>query len=116
MPRVPTIAPGGSGLLDRPGGSAILAAGQQEILGPVRIDVIIRAVVLVVSPAEADQDLVAPRPDAVVGRPARKPAWLRIDLDPLEDTRRLTGGAHSTNDGLYAHNAIHVQSKRSACS
>ncbi len=48
-------------LLDRPGGSAILAAGQQEILGPVMIDVIIRAVVLVVSPAETNQDLVTPR-------------------------------------------------------
>ena len=91
--------PGRLWLLDRPGGSAILAAGQQEILGPVGIDVIIRAVVLVVSPAEADQDLVTPRPDAVVGRPAREPARLGIDLDLLQDTGRFTGRVNHAHQG-----------------
>ena len=44
--------------------------------------------VLVVAGAEADDDLVAPTPDSVVGRPAAEASCDRIDGDLLDDARR----------------------------
>ena len=69
------------GILDGPGLPAIAAAGQQVLLRLVVVDgVSFGTVVLVIAGAEADQDLVAPRPDAVIGRPAAEPARLGVDL------------------------------------
>ena len=89
MPGVPASAPGGLRLLDRPGRAAVAAARQQKLLGFLFVDVMEWSPVLVIAPAEADQDLVAPRPHAMIGRPPREPALLSVDDDVPYDLGRL---------------------------
>ncbi len=49
-------------------------------------------VILEIARAEADQDLIAPRPDPVIGRPAAEPARLVIDLHvPGDGSSQLRG-------------------------
>ncbi len=47
--------------------------------------------ILVIPPAEADEDLVPPRPDSMVGRPAGEPAGLSVHHDVPDDLRGLSG-------------------------
>ena len=77
-PRRDRAPPSWTGLLDRPGQAAVAAAGQQVLFGLVAVDgVPVGALVLVGAGAEADEDLIAPGPDAVVRRPAGEPARAR---------------------------------------
>ena len=91
MPRVPDNAPRRAWLLDRPGGAAVAAASQQELLGFLFVDMMEWSSVFVEPAAEADQDLVAPRPHAVVGRPARESARFPVDDDVPRTLGRLSG-------------------------
>jgi hypothetical protein len=83
-------------VLNLPGQPAITAASQQVFLGLVPIDGMeIGAEVFVRPGAETHEDLIAPRPDAVVGGPAAKTAWFVIDHHMLDDNalrRRHWGG------------------------
>src|SRR5437763_1970678 len=62
--------------------AAVPAAGEQVLLRPVVVDgVPAGAVVPGVPGAEPDEDLVAPGPQPVVGRPPAEPPRLGVDLD-----------------------------------
>src|SRR5262249_26074047 len=76
----------GGRVLDRPGEPAIFAPRQEMLLRAVVVDVVpLGAIVLVIAGREADEDLVAPRPDPVVSRPAAEPARPVVDLDVADD-------------------------------
>jgi hypothetical protein len=73
-------------VLDLPGQPAVAAPRQQVFLGLVPINGMeIGAEVFVRPGAETHEDLIPPRPDAVVGGPAAKTAWFVIDHHMLED-------------------------------
>src|SRR5438132_12703571 len=69
------------GVLDGPGLAPVPAASEQMLLGFVVVDVVASgSEVLVIPRTEADKDLVPPRPDTVIGRPAAEAARLVVDL------------------------------------
>ncbi len=78
-------------ILERPRGSAVLAARKQELLGFFFVDVVKCSSVFVVASAKAHQDFIAPRPDPVIGRPARKTTLFGIDDDVTDDAGPLAG-------------------------
>src|SRR5262249_15624916 len=58
-------------IFNRPCLAAIAAAREQMFLRPLAVDVVtLRAEVLVIACAEADEDFVAPRPESVIGGPS----------------------------------------------
>ena len=80
-----------AGVFDRPGMAAVEAAGQEVVLGFLAVDGVDPGTeVLVVPGAEANDDLVAPDPDTVIGRPAAEAARNRIDGHLLDDARLRT--------------------------
>src|SRR5688500_4028209 len=80
------------GIFNGPRLAAIAAAREQVLLRALAIDGMpLRAEVFVVPRAEAHQDFAAPRPDAVVGRPAAEAAWLPVNFHVLDD--RVDGRA-----------------------
>lgn len=65
------------------------------------VDVVPVAKVLLVALRKADKNLIAPTPDAVVGRPAAEHALLKVDID-MSDGRSLIrrrGGEIRTGEG-----------------
>ncbi len=66
-----------------PGDAAVQAARLHADEGPRAVPRVEAAAHVVVAEGEADDDLVAPRPDAVVGGPARVAAGLAVDDDVL---------------------------------
>lgn len=69
------------GRLRCPGDAAVEAARLHAGEGPRAVPGVKAAAHVVVAEGEADDDLVAPRPDAVVGGPARVAAGLAVDDD-----------------------------------
>jgi hypothetical protein len=70
------------GILDAPGPTAVAAAREQVFLGFLAIDIVtFGAEVFVIARTEANQYLVAPRPNSVVGRPAAEAAKLGVNFD-----------------------------------
>ncbi len=69
------------GRLHPPGEAAVEAARLHAGEGPRAVPRVKAAAHVVVSEGEADDDLVAPRPDAVVGGPARVASGLAVDDD-----------------------------------
>src|SRR5256885_1605139 len=62
------------GIFDGPGFATVETACEQIFLRSFAINIVAFAEVLVITAAEAHQNLVAPRPEAVIGRPAAKAA------------------------------------------
>ena len=62
-------------LLELPGLAPVEAAGEHVLLGPLPIDRMpaFGSAIAHVAPAEADEDLIAPRPDPVIGGPSAIP-------------------------------------------
>ena len=69
------------GRLHPPGEAAVEAARLHAGEGPRAVPRVKAAAHVVVAEGEADDDLVAPRPDAVVGGPARVASGLAVDDD-----------------------------------
>ena len=110
MPGVPARIPRGLWLFDRPVHPAVSTARQQKFLGLLFVDMVERPAVLVGTAAEADQDLVTPRPDPVVGRPARESALLAINDDVLQCCGRVL----SQRDERTAHASQSSTSEKSS--
>ena len=72
------------GTLDGPRHAAIEAARQQVLGRPRVVDRVPGLAVLEVSGLETDENLVAPRPDAMIGGPAAVPAGDLVDIDVLD--------------------------------
>ena len=86
------------GVFERPGFSAVEAAGEPMFFGLFAVDVVAVAEVLVIAPAETEEDFVAPRPNAVIGRPAAETPRLVIDHDVMNVGRALSGGEGCKGD------------------
>ena len=67
---------------------------QNKLLGFLFIDVMKWSSVFIVTPAEADQDFVPPRPHPMIGRPPAESTGFSIDSS-VNDLRRLVGDADS---------------------
>jgi len=75
---------------DGPGRSPVEAARQPGLLGlGVVVLVPVRGHMFEIGGAEAHQDFIAPRPDAMIGGPASIAASLAIDEHILVDVRRI---------------------------